>query len=192
MPQPAPASPPSQPPPMDAQKAAVFVQAVADARAALAARNPAGAETHIKTAAANAQTPEQTSQVDRLGTMRENLAQFWNGIGSALAKFRPADEIMANRTRMIVVQSRGDFLEVKTGGHKFQYRIDTLPTPLVLTIAEHSFGKDPGSKAVIATFLAVDPQGDRALARRYWQEAAQAGIDSAKLLQELDAPKQVK
>ena len=103
-----------------------------------------------------------------------------------MAKFRPADELMVEGTPMIVVESRDRYLEVKTGGRRYQYRAETLPTPLVLTIVEQSFGKDPGSKAVIATFLATDPQGDRTGAKRYWQEAGQAGLDSAKLVQDLD------
>jgi hypothetical protein len=182
-----PASKPTQPSvPVDAEKAEIFGRAAADARAALAARNMPTAETHLKTAVANAQTPDDRNEVDRLGTLLENLTQFWNGIGEAMAKLRPADEIVLKDSRLIVIESRGDYLEVKTGGQKHSYRLETLPTPLVLAIVEQTFGKDPGSKAIIASFLAVDPQGDRALAKRYWQEAAQAGFDCEKLILECD------
>jgi hypothetical protein len=177
---------PAKPKPIvDVRKANLFARMVADARAALTARDMSSAEQQIKAAAGNAQTVEDAGQVDRLQTMLENLIQFWSGIRASMAKFRPADEIMVQGTPMIVVESRDGYLEVKTGGRRYQYRAETLPTPLVSTIVEQSFGKDPGSKAVIATFLATDPQGDRALAKQYWQEAGQAGIDSAKLLQEL-------
>ena len=154
---------PAKPKPViDAQKANLFTRLVADARAALTARDITAAEQQIKAAAGNAQTAEEAGQVDRVQTMLENLTQFWSGIRASMAKFRPADELMVEGTPMIVVESRDGYLEVKTGGRRYQYRAETLPTPLVLTIVEQSFGKDPGSKAVIATFLATDPQGDRA------------------------------
>jgi hypothetical protein len=182
-----PVQPPAAPSsPVDAEKKGIFDRAVADARAALAARDMPTAETHIKTATANAQTPTDRDEIDRLESLLENLTQFWQGIGAAMAKFRPADEIALPDSRLIVVESRSDYLEVKSAGRKYQYRIETLPTPLVLAIVEQNFGKDPGSKAIIASFLAIDPQGDRALAKRYWQEAAAAGFDCEKLIQELD------
>ena len=54
-------------------------------------------------------------------------------------------------------------------------------------MVERYFGTDTGSKAVIASFLAVDPRGDRALAREYWQAAADDGIDTEELVSEVDA-----
>jgi hypothetical protein len=181
---------PSQPEPpkpaIDAKRTAEFARAVADARAAFSARKLPVAAVHIKAAATKAQTPEDHQQVDRLETMQKHLNQFWNGIRTAMAKLQPAEEIAIADTRMIVVESERDRLTVKMEGGLQHYRAVTMPTPLILALVDQYFGKDAGSKAIIGTFLAVDPEGDRSLARQYWQEAAQADIDCEKLLPELD------
>jgi len=173
-------------PTIDAQKAATFARAVAEARAAFSDRDMDSARKHMKTAADNAQTPEDGGQVDRLKTMQENLTQFWDGIRVAMAKYSPTDEIVVKNMRAIVVESGRDQLTVRAEGRTGRYRATTLPTPFVMVMIEQFLGKDPGSKAIIGTFLAVDPNGDRALAKRYWREAARAGFDTEKLLHELD------
>jgi len=173
-------------PTVDEKKAAAFAHAVTDARTAMSERDLASARKHIKTASANAQNPEDGSQIDRLETMVENLTQFWNGIRASVAKLQPAEEIVVKDDRIVVVESGRDYLTVRAAGRVRRYQIEAMPTPLVRVIVDLSFGKDAGSKAIIGTFLAVDPDGDRALAKKYWQQAAKAGIDSEKLLRELD------
>ena len=119
--------------------------------------------------------------------MLDNLTQFWNGIRTSMAKLQAAEEIVLGDTRIVVIDSSRNGLTVKAEGRVHRFRIETMPTSLVMALVRQNFGHDAGSKAVIASFLAVDPQGDRELARRYWQEAAGAGIDCQKLLPELDA-----
>ncbi len=181
-----PADRPPSPSAVGGQKAPDFVASVAAARAALAARNLAAARTQIETAAAAAHTPEQTDQADRLQIMLDHLTQFWEGIRAAMGRLQPGEELKLDNASSVVVESEKNHLKVKTGGRYEEYRAETLPTPLVRLIVQQYFGKDPGSKAIIATFLAVDPQGDPALAARYWQEAAQGGIDCEKLLREVE------
>jgi hypothetical protein len=174
-------------PTVDATMAAAFAQAVANARAAMAQRNLAAATRHANIASSKAQTPEDRDQVDRIKTMLDNLTQFWNGIRGSMAKLRPVEELALGDTRIVVVESGRDRLTIKDAGRIRRFQATTMPTPLVMALADQFFGKDPGSKAIIGTFLAVDPSGDRALARQYWEEAARAGIDAQKLLPELDA-----
>ena len=174
-------------PAVDPWRAAAFTRAVADVRTALVRRDLAAASKYIKIASANAQTPEDRDQIDRTETMMENLIQFWSGIRKAMAKLQPAEEIVVGGKPMIVVESNRTYLKVKAEGRTDQFRIEALPTPLVMYLVDRNLGKDPGSLAIIGTFLAVDPHGDRALAKRYWQEAAQAGFDTQKLVGELDA-----
>ena len=173
-------------PPVDPKKAEAFAEAIANVKAALADRDMEAAGNYIKTVSANVQSPEDQEQLDRIGTMHENLKQFWKGIRGSMAKLQAAEELVLNKdNRIVVVESGPDMLTIKAEGRLQRFKATTLPTPVVMLLVEQYFGKDPGSKAVIATFLAVDPNGDRALAQRYWQEAAKAGIDSQKLLQEL-------
>lgn len=171
---------------IDAKKTAAFARSVLDAKTYLANRDLVSADKHVAAALANAQTAEDRDQVDRLETMLDHLTQFWGGIRVCMAKLRSAEEIVLEDTRFIVVESGHDRLAVKTEGRVLHYKAVTLPTSLVMAIVDRYFGKDQGSRAIIGTFLAIDPSGDHALARQYWQEAAVAGIDSDRLLRELD------
>jgi len=173
-------------PPVDPEKAKAFAEAIANVKAALAERDMDAAAKYLKTVSANVQSQEDQDQLDRVGTMHENLKQFWKGIRASMAKLQSTEELVVNKdNHIIVVESGPDMLTIKAEGRLQRFRAATLPFPLIMLLVDQYFGKDPGSKAVVATFLAVDPNGDRALARRYWQEAAKAGIDSEKLLREL-------
>jgi hypothetical protein len=169
-----------------ASKAALFAEAVAEVRKAMIQRDLAAARKHLGAASENAQSSEDRDQVDRLQTMLDYLNQFWGGIRGAMAKLSDAEEIVAGGVRAIVVESGRDALAIKVSGRIHRYSFETLPTSLVMMLVERHFGKDVDSRAVIATFLAVDPQGDRATAKKYWQEAAKADIDTEKLLVELN------
>jgi hypothetical protein len=169
-----------------ASKATLFAEAVAEVRKAMIQRDLAAARKHLEAAAQNAQSPGDRDQVDRLQTMLDYLNQFWSGIRGAMAKLSDAEEIVAGGVRVIVVESGRDALAIKISGRIHRYSVETLPTSLVMMLVERHFAKDVDSRAVIATFLAVDPKGDRATATKYWQEAAKADIDTEKLLVELD------
>jgi hypothetical protein len=103
-----------------------------------------------------------------------------------MAKLEATEEIPIKNNRIIVIESERNSMTVKFEGRVHRFRVENMPASLVMALADQFFGKDVDSKAIIGAFLAVDPNGDRALARRYWQEAARAGIDSEKLLPELD------
>ena len=177
--------PPPPAPVVDRAKAAAFLQAATEVRAAFVHRNLAAARQALSNATANAQTSEDAARLDRLQSMLDSLTQFWEGIGAAMARFQQTEELAYRDQRMVVVESGRDHLVVRAEGRVQKFRATELPSWLVMTIADRDFGKDPGSKAIIATFLAVDPYGNRAAARRYWEEAARAGYDCAKLLPEL-------
>jgi hypothetical protein len=167
-------------------KANPFAEAVAEVRKAMIRRDLPAARKHLAAAAQEAQSQDDRDQVDRLQTMVEYLKQFWAAIRVAMGKFGDAEEIVLGGVRAIVAESGPDILTVKVEGRIRRYTSATLPTPLVMLLVERHFAKDVDSRAVIATFLAVDPKGDRATARKYWQEAAKADIDTEKLLVELD------
>lgn len=173
-------------PRVDARKAASFKQAVYEARRALAHRDLAGAERHIAAASGSAQTSSDMDALDRLKTLLDNLRQFWEGAAASMARFQPLEEIVLGGSRFVVVESAPDYLAVKSEGRVLRFKATSLSAQFLMRIADRDFGRDAGSRAIIGTFLAVDPEGDRALARRYWQEAARAGFDTEKLMPELD------
>lgn len=162
-----------------------FAQAVDDARKAMAARDLAAAKRHVAIASKNAKDQDQLDQVDRLETLLEYLRQFWDGIQTAMAKLNVTDEIVIKGSRVIIVDSSRDVLVVRAAGKNRRYEIATLPVTLVMMLADQCFAKDVDSRVVIGSFLAVDPKGDRATAKKYWQEGAAADIDTEKLISEL-------
>ncbi len=174
--------------PVDATKSAAFTKAADSARTAMASRDLAAAKRFLKNAEANTQTEQDAAQTKRLETMLGYLDQFWNGIRSSMAKLQPLEEIALADTRIVVIESANDYLSVKAEGRIHRFKATTLPPALITTIVQQSFGKDAGSKAVIGTFMAVDPEGDRTLAKRYWQDAARAGFEAESLMPELDSP----
>ena len=170
---------------MDAAKQAALKQALADARIALSERDLAGAQQHLNTAGANAQTPEEEAAVERLRTLRGHLEQFWEGIRKSVAELESGEELIIGDTRVAVVEASRERLIVKAGVNRV-FQIDEIPASLVRVLADRWFAKEPSSKVFLGAFLAVDPKGDRQRARRLWQEAGQAGLDVRGLLQELD------
>jgi hypothetical protein len=168
-----------------APKTGVFVQAVDDARKAMAQRNLAAAQKYVDTASKNAKDQDQLAQVDRLKTLLEYLRQFWDGIRTAMAKLNVTDEIVLRGSQVIVVESSRDAVVVRAAGKNRRYAIDTLPTAFVMVLADECFAKDVDSRVVIGAFLAVDPKGDRATAKKYWLEGAAADIDTEKLIPEM-------
>jgi hypothetical protein len=169
-----------------ATRSVAFSQAVADARKALARRDLTSARKYVATASQTARTVGDRDQVDRLKIILGHLDQFWKGVRAAMAKLEVTDVILVNGKRAIVAESGPDGLTVKTAGQTYHYQVETLPTPLVMTLVDQYFGKDVDSRAIIGTFLAVDPKGDRATARKYWEAAARANIGTESLMPELE------
>lgn len=175
-------------PEVDATKTAAFADAVERLRVCLAQRDLPTARKDLQTAADNTQTREDRDLVDRLRTAIENLTQFWDGIRTSMARLQAAEELVLKDTRLSVIEGDRDYLVVRLEGQNRRYEVATLPTPIVMLLAGQNFGKDPASKAIIGTFLAVDPAGDRALARQYLEEAGRAGFHSEILLLDLGSP----
>jgi hypothetical protein len=182
------ASTPSEPAPAaEAAASPAFTKAIAAVREAFSDRDLEAAGKQIRIADEEAGSQENRDQVRRLEIMLENLTQFWGGIRASMTKLQAAEELVVKDVRIVVVDSSGDRLTVKALGRVHHFEIANMPASLVMALVEQCFGRDAGSKAIIATFLAVDPNGDRGLAKEYWREAASAGIDTERLLPEVDA-----
>ena len=176
-----------KPPPIDAAKQAALKQALADVRVSLSQRDLAEAQRHLDTADANVQTPEDRAAVGRLRTLRGHLEQFWEGIRKSVEELESGEELIIGDSRVAVVEATRERLIIKAGVNRV-FRIEELPTSLVLVLAQRWFAKEPSSKVFLGAFLAFDPKGDRQRARQLWQEAGRSGLDVQDLLPELDEP----
>lgn len=174
----------------DATKQAAFGRAVAGARAAMGQRNLAAAKQHLQTAAANAQGPADQAELERLQALQDHLEQFWEGIRKAVAAMQPLDEIILSESnRVAVIEASRTELAVQREGRPRRSRIEAIPMDLLWAIANQSFKPTAGSKLIVGSFLAMDGQGNRAQAEKFWQEAIRGGESQGTLLlPELKAP----
>ena len=96
-----------------------------------------------------------------------------------MAKLQPGDELDLNGTKVSVVQAAPASLTLHvTGKNETQTRAQ-LPASWALAIAQHHLDNSPPNQIVIAAFLAIDPEGDRARARKILAQQQQSDGDSA-------------
>lgn len=173
----------------DPRRRRAFEESVADARFHFGDRNLAEARRAIAQAKINAQTEAERGQIARLETMAEVLTQFWDGMRNGVARLDAMGELEVEDTRVAIVEASRDHLIIKGAGRIYRWQTEDLPAKMVMAIAHDYFAEDAVSKLLIGAFLAVDPDGDRAWAKRLWREAAhgETGIDVNWLMPEIDA-----
>ncbi len=183
-PQPQPRPEPELPPGPATTKQAEFAKALSKARFSMFERDLPGARKHLEAAAATAKTPAEQSQLERLRTMLDYLDEFWNGIRQSLAKLESGSELVLKNGPVAIVEASSDHLAIHAG-RPYNWRIDQIPTHILLAVAERGFPKDAMSRVIVGTFMAVDHRGHRGLARELWQQAAKAGEKVEHLMPEL-------
>jgi hypothetical protein len=107
-------------------------------------------------------------------------------MGRCIAGLEAGEELVLDDTRISVVDGSDKELIVRAAGQNRTFRIEAVPTVLLILLGERHFRNDAESKASFAAFLAVDPKGDRALARTLIEEAATAGVAVDELRAVLD------
>ena len=86
-----------------------------------------------------------------------------------------------------------DNLVFKSNGQSYRFNRYNTPTKIVNSLAEKWFDKgNPVNEVYMATYFAMDTEGDRAKAREMWTAAARKGAGVKQLvdllLPELDVP----
>jgi hypothetical protein len=166
-----------------AKSAVTFTRAINRARAALASRDPQAARRHLDRAKELAESPPQRETVRRLDALRAQLANFLDALRAGLPKFTAADELQLDDTVVVVIETGENTMALRSEGSRHDYTLATLPAPVALIVARAGADENAAtSKVFFGAFHAVDPKGDRALARQLWQSAAEAGEPVADLL----------
>ncbi|MCS7306082.1 MAG: hypothetical protein NZ602_13380 [Thermoguttaceae bacterium] len=176
----------------ETRRTATYRTAVTDARRWMSKRDLEQAAQALRLAQENARTEEEQQEVQRLEVLLEYLRQFWQLTIKGAQKLQAGQEIEVEvsrykRIKVAVVEPVAGGLTLRVEGVNRLYRWESMPTEIVLALAKRALAKDNVSKVVLGAFLAVDEKGDRAQARKLWQEAQQAGLDVGPLLAELDA-----
>jgi hypothetical protein len=154
----------------------------------MADRDTDGSRRQLQAAVANAQTPEDRAELERLQIMQQHLEEFWRVLGNSVAGLPYPSELPIGDTRVAVVETDRKGLWIRSAGRNEYYTVKGMPIPLAMAVVSQSFHKDAETQMIVGTFLAADNDGDPRRARQLWQQAAQSGIEAAKLLlPELDA-----
>jgi len=169
----------------DGAKQTDYRQAVADARTSMADRDMAGARRHLADARSNLQPAQKDVELVRLDELLDYQTQFWDILRTGVAGIESGEELMVKTARVAVVETDRERIVLKAAGRMLRYRVEEMPTSLVLTIADRCFAKDGASKVAIGSFLLFDKKGDRKRAAQLWREAAEAGMEIDLLMPEL-------
>ncbi|HEX3999343.1 MAG TPA: hypothetical protein VHX65_12395 [Pirellulales bacterium] len=188
--QPTPAKP--KPAAVDPAKAARLNHLLVDVRQKLAERNQDEANRLLADAKGLAVTPEQSDRVERLGTLVKYVGEFWGAVRDALAGLKATDEIDVGSTKVVVVDRDEQSLTIHMGSGNRHFNLKELPSGLAIALANRWLDPSkPANKVFIGAFYAVDPKllgDDPEAAKRFWGEAAAAGVSDGTYLMPLLNP----
>jgi len=174
---------PSPPPASDADKQFVFNQALADARAALAARKLDRAKSVLDKARSAARSDGDKARLKAMESLHALVEKFWFAVGEAMRGLEVAAELQVGGTVVSVVEVGRDSVSIRVAGTKHDYKQADMPGGLAHTLALRWFDEAaPETKLALGAFQAVDPNGDAAEAKRLWEEAALVGASIEELL----------
>lgn len=166
--------------------------AVTDARRAMSKRELDDASKALKLASGNARSKDDKSEVARLESMLDYLRRFWQLLAKGTEEMKAGEELKVklgrSRTvKMAYVESVAGGVRLQVEGNTRLFRWKTMPTELVVALADKSLQKHKTADVALGAFLAMDEKGDRERARKLWEGAGRSGVDVAPLLAELDS-----
>lgn len=181
---------PTQPAPpapkLDPARQQAFQRAVTSARKALADRDLGAAGTHLSEAVSLSQTDEELAEADQVEVLRAHVEAFWDSLRQQIPKLEPGSEIQVREIVALVVETGADFIILRVAGRNRRYSIQAMPHALTVAMARTLFSNSMNAKALRASFLLAEPDGDREMARQLLQEASQGGAEVDELLAELN------
>ena len=142
-------------------------------RAALVARDVKTAAKQLELAAENAHTTDERQQVTRMRALVQEYVQFLSALRAGIKKLEPAEELPIDDSFVSVVEFGDDKLSVFEEGSRHDYTLANMPVKIALVVSERAASPEfTKVKLFVGAFLAVEPKGDRARARRLWEAAA--------------------
>ena len=174
-------------PAIDPKKREALRRALADTRKAMAKRDIPGAKRAFRNAGPNAQSQAEQEEVARVQDLLANLEEFWKGVGKIVVGFSITQEVTLGKTSVIIVEASPQRFTFRTAGQNYSYTLLNMPRWLVEGLVSFGFSpKEPSTKILLGTFMAMDSAGDRKQARKLWEDAIRQGQDVKYLLAELN------
>ncbi len=163
-----------------------FQSALTAVRDALARRDLEAAATRLNEAVSLSQTDEDRAEADQLEVLRAHVDAFWGSLREQIPRLESGSELQVGEMMVIVVEAGADFVVLRVTGQNRRYSFGSMPHVLAVAMAEQLFSNSANAKALRASFLIVEPDGDADQARRLLQEASQGGAQVDELLAELN------
>jgi cytoskeletal protein RodZ len=173
-------------PKLDPARQQAFQRAVASARKALASRDLEAAATHLSEAVSLSQTDEELAEADQVEVLRAHVEAFWGSLQEQIPKLEPGSEILVGEVVALVVETGADFVILRVKGQNRRYSLQAMPHVLAAAMARTLFSNSFNARALRASFLVAEPDGDREKARQLLQEASQGGAEVDELQAELN------
>ncbi|MDO4550458.1 MAG: hypothetical protein Q4C96_04320, partial [Planctomycetia bacterium] len=173
---------------IDAKKREKFRDLMTDLRGDISARDIPSARQRIRQAQNMHQSEEELSELERLELLTDNMENFVQWVGDLMGSFNAPGEAVVNGEPIYIVDARPGYISAKMRGVVRRYTVDNLNPRLVAFLVKDSIKLTPDNRVLYGTYLAMDPEGDRAQARRLWEEAKRLGFDSSYLMPELSVP----
>ncbi len=183
---PPPEAAPSTPDPtVDPTRQRAFQVAVTSARTALGDRDLERAAAQLNESVSLAQTDEERIETAQIEVFRAHVEAFWGSLRELIPRLESGSELLVGEMMVVVVEAGRDHVVLRVSGRNRPYSIQGMPHILAAAMAEQLFSKSHNAKALRASFLIAELQGDVDQARQLLEEASQGGAEVDELLAEL-------
>ena len=174
----------------DAETAAKLKSTLALAREALAARDIAAADKHLRAADAQATSPELMARVEAARLVRDYVDGFWNAVRESTKTLKGGEEFTVRDKVIAIVDANPNRIVLRAAGQNREYKLNDLPPHMATALAERWLDpSDANSKVFVGAFWMVDPKIEPGLANGKLTDAVSAGAkDAAAIIELLDAP----
>lgn len=156
-------------------------------RTALAGRQLADIAPALEKAKAIKGSIAFEEERNRVELLANYVTDFWKAVDQGARSAVAMGELTVGESLISIVEYDRKLFVIRHEGQNKRYTVETIPAKLALTVAQLKLSPESAAnKVYFGAFLAMDGKGDRKIARRYWDEAAAAGVDVKFLLPELE------
>ncbi len=165
------------------------IEQLSRVRETLAARDVEKANELIAQAESRQETPADREEIDRVRSVATYLRYFWAAVDDAASTLKVGDKFDYRSIPVTVVQTRAGALTLESLGRKKTLSTDAAQIAPDLAVALALYGSQSAgaqAQAYVAAFLAMDREGNPALAREYCEFAALRSVPVDMIVAEVE------
>ena len=137
-------------------------------------------ETQLATLADSAIDPVSAERVAMLRYWNDSLRTFWDGLHNIADGLHSLDELPVRNTAMLVTSVSRKKLTLRMDGTTQTFVPYSYPRILIEALLNRGADfQDENNRGLYAAFLAMDPEGDMALARQELKKLSENGFTPA-------------